>query len=276
VNISYFSVYKVFNMKFILGRKIEMTQVWRGDDVVPVTRVAAGPCTVVQIKDTKKDGYEAVQIGYGEKKPKNISKPQIGHMKNLGNFRYLKEFRLEKEDKDAAPALVKGAVIAANTFSPGDTVEVTGVSKGKGFQGVVKRHGFSGSKKTHGNKDQLRMGGSIGSTGPAHVFKGTRMGGRMGGDQVTTKNLEIIEVDLENNILLIKGSVPGARNSLVLISGKGELKIGSDKPEIKEEKIEETNSEEAEKKEENGPAASEQPAAQPEEAKDEPKADKKE
>jgi large subunit ribosomal protein L3 len=263
-------------MKFILGKKIEMTQVWRGEDVVPVTKVAAGPCTVVQIKDVKKDGYEAVQIGYGEKKPKNISKPQIGHMKNLGNFRYLKEFRLEKVDKDANQALVKGAVIAANTFSPGDIVEVTGVSKGKGFQGVVKRHGFSGSKKTHGNKDQLRMSGSIGSTGPAHVFKGTRMGGRMGGDQVTTKNLEIIEVDLENNILLIKGSVPGARNSLVLISGKGELKIGSDKPEIKEEKVEETNSEEAEKKEENEPAVSESPAVKPEEAKDAPIVDKKE
>lgn len=196
-----------------------MTQVWRGDNVVAVTRVQAGPCTVSQIKTLKKDGYSAVQIGFSERKPKNIPKAQKGHMKNLGNMRFLREFRVEN------PEVKRGDKIESNTFEAGDEIQVTGVSIGKGFQGVVKRHGFSGSKKTHGNKDQLRMPGSSGATGPAHVFKGMRMSGRMGGDQVTVKNLEVIEVDEANHIISIKGAVPGKRNSLVIIQGKGDLKV---------------------------------------------------
>ena len=223
-------------MKFIIGKKIEMTQIWQDDQVVAVTKVAAGPCTVTQVKTNDKDGYESIQLGYGERKEKNIKKPQKGHLKNLGNLRYLKEFRSETGE------IKRGDKIEVGTFEVGDIINVTATSKGKGFQGVVKRHGFKGSKMTHGNKDQLRMPGSIGATGPAHVFKGMRMPGRMGADQVTTKNLEIIKVDTENNILYIKGSVPGARNGLVVISGNGELKLSKTEKvekEIKEEKIEE-------------------------------------
>lgn len=225
-------------MKFILGKKIEMTQIWKGNDVVAVTKVQVGPCVVTQIKNNNKDGYNAVQLGYGERKEKNIAKPQKGHLAKLKtstytkamegkqnsklktNLRYLKEFKIEEDVK-----LNTGDVIDASTFELGDTVKVTGTSKGKGFQGVVKRHGFHGQNKSHGTKDQLRMPGSIGATGPAHVFKGVRMPGRMGGDRVSTANLEIIDIDKENNVLYIKGAVPGARNGLVLISGNGELKI---------------------------------------------------
>lgn len=197
-----------------------MTQIWKGENAIGVTRVQTGPCVVVQIKTKDKDGYEAAQFGFGTRKEKNIAKPQLGHMKKAGgNFRYLRELRTE------AGALKCGDVVAVDTFAPGDEIQVSGISKGKGFQGVVKRHGFHGQDKTHGNKDQLRMSGSIGTGGAAHVFKGMRMGGRMGGENVTTKNLEIVEVDKENNILYIKGAVPGARNGLVLIEGEGELKV---------------------------------------------------
>jgi large subunit ribosomal protein L3 len=215
-------------MKFIIGKKIDMSQVWQEDKVVAVTRVQAGPCVVVDVKSEKRDGYSAVQLGYGVRKEKNIKKPQKGHMKGLGNFSVLKEFRqISKKKADAQDFanLKKGDQIKADTFQAGDSIEVNGTTKGKGFQGVVKRHGFGGSKKTHGNKDQLRMPGSIGATGPAHVFKGMRMGGRMGADAQTIKNLEIVDVDIENNIILIKGPVPGVRGSLVFIKGEGELKI---------------------------------------------------
>ena len=142
-----------------------------------------------------------------------------------------------------AGKLQVGDKIKADTFLAGDKIDVVGISKGKGFAGVVRRHGFSGSKKTHGNKDQLRMPGSIGATGPAHVFKGTRMAGRLGASQVTEKNLKVVQVDSENNIILIKGALPGARNSLVLIKGEGELKV--------EQKAKETKEETKEKREES-------------------------
>lgn len=226
-------------MKFIIGKKIEMTQVWKDNKVVAVTKVAVGPCLITQVKDIENDGYNSIQLGFGERKEKNIKKPQKGHLKNLSNFRYLREFRTE------ATNLKRGDEIDVDTFVSGDKAQVTSISKGKGFQGVVKRHGFKGTKKTHGNKDQLRMPGSIGATGPAHVFKGTRMGGRMGGDQVTIKNQEIIEVDIENNLILIKGAVPGARNSLVLISAEGDLKVIKKAENNKEENKQETKKEES-------------------------------
>jgi large subunit ribosomal protein L3 len=204
-------------MKYILGKKMEMTQVWHGDQAISVTKVQAGPCVVVCSKNIKNDSYEAVQLGFGERKEKNIKKPQKGHLKGLGNIRFLREFRV------AAGDLKRGDKIDVSTFTVGDEIDVIATSKGKGFQGGVKRHGFSGSKKTHGNKDQLRMPGSVGATGPAHIFKGTRMAGRMGGDRVTIKNSEIVEIDLENNILMIKGGIPGAKNGLVIIQGEGEL-----------------------------------------------------
>jgi len=210
-------------MKFIIGKKINMTQIWQGDKVVAVTKVQAGPCTIVQLKNKDNDGYEAVQLGYGEQKEKRIKKPQLGHLKKAGvkgvKARHLKEFR------SGIDGLKIGDKIDVNAFAVGDIIKVTAFSKGKGFQGVVKRHGFSGQKKTHGNKDQLRMPGSIGASGPQHVFKGVRMPGRMGNAQVTTQNLKIIEVDKDNNILLIKGAIPGGRNGLVLITSPGELKV---------------------------------------------------
>lgn len=226
-------------MKFILGKKVNMTQLWDGDKVVAVTKVQAGPCVLTQIKEDNSDSYKAVQIAFGERKIKNISKPVRGHLKKAGiekeNARYVREFRVD-EIKDSFKV---GGVIDVSTFAKGDIIDVVGVSKGKGFQGVVKRHGFSGSKKTHGNKDQLRASGSIGALGPAHVFKGRRMGGRMGGDRVTIKNLEIAEVDLENNILLIKGAVPGGENGLLMIKGQGDLIIKEkvEKTETKKEEV---------------------------------------
>jgi large subunit ribosomal protein L3 len=213
-------------MKFIIGKKIEMTQLWKDEQVVAVTKVQAGPCLVAQVRNEEKDGYKAVQLGFGERKAKNINKPQLGHFKKAGqNFSAVREFRLDRRNKEENAEFNIGDKIDVSTFSAGDIIQVTGTSKGKGFQGVVKRHGFSGGRKTHGNKDQLRMPGSVSATGVGHVFKGTRMGGRMGGDRITTINLEVAEVDLANNLLYIKGAVPGARNSLVLIEGQGELKI---------------------------------------------------
>jgi len=214
-----------------------MTQIFKEDQVLAVTKVKADSCVIIQLKNQEKDGYFGVQLGAGERKEKNIKKPQLDHFKKAKvskNPSVLKEFRLNKENSD----IKVGDMIDISTFQEGDIVDVTGTSKGKGFQGVVKRHGFKGTKATHGNKDQLRMPGSIGATGPAHVFKGTRMGGRMGGNQVTEKNLEIIGVDSENNILLIKGQVPGSRNSIVFIKGKGELKvIKNEELKIKKESV---------------------------------------
>lgn len=235
-------------MKFILGKKINMTQVWDGDKVVAVTKVQAGPCVITQVKNDNTDSYKALQVSYGVRKVKNISKPVKGHLKKSGieSASCLKEFRVS-EIKDTFQV---GSIIDVSTFVKGDIIDVVGVSKGKGFQGVVKRHGFSGTKKTHGNKDQLRASGSIGAKGPAHVFKGTRMGGRMGGDQVTIKNLEVVAVDLENNILLIKGAVPGGENGLLMIKGQGELiiKDKSKVEEVVEEKVEEVVEEAVEEK----------------------------
>jgi large subunit ribosomal protein L3 len=176
------------------------------------------------VRTSGRDRYDAVQIGFGTRKEKNIKKPQKGHMKGLGNFMKLREFRIDRlKPKDSKPELVEGDKISAATFSEGDKVKITGISKGKGFQGVVRRHGFHGHNTTHGTKDQVRMGGSVGATAPAHVFKGLRMPGHMGNDQVTVHNLEIIKVDKEAGVLYIKGAVPGARDGLLLVSGKGEL-----------------------------------------------------
>jgi len=221
-------------MKFIIGKKKMMTQIWQEDRVFAVTPVVVGPCQIAQIKNQAKDGYEAVQVAYGTRKPKNIKKPQIGHLKTLDiKPAHLREFRT----KEAANYQV-GDIISVETFSPGDKINVIGVSKGKGFQGVVKRHGFHGFRKTHGNKDQERMPGSIGAKGPAHVFKGTRMAGRMGGDRVTVSNLEVMDIDVANDLIFIKGAIPGAINGLILISGEGELKVNLKKT-IAPEKVEE-------------------------------------
>jgi len=201
---------------------MRMTQIWEGDKVVPVTPVQAGPCFVVQVKNNDSDGYSALQLGFGARKEKNIKKPQKNHIAKSGvkSVMYLREFRVEN-----LPEAKSGDVITAETFSKGETINVSGVSKGKGFAGVVRRHGFRGHKATHGNKDQERMPGSIGPKGPAHVFKGMKMGGRMGGDRVTTTNLEVVSVDEEKNIIFVKGAVPGAINGLIMITGKGDMQL---------------------------------------------------
>jgi len=201
-------------MKFILGKKIEMSQIFKGDKVIPVTKIQAGPCLVTQIKTQEKDGYGAIQIGFAKKR--KTTKSLTGHLKKglaeKEYNRYLREFKTEKSD------LKPGDKIKADVFQSGDKIKVVGTSKGKGFQGVVRRHGFHGASATHGTKDQERMPGSIGATGPARVFRGKKMPGRMGGKQITVKTLEIIEVIPEENLLLVKGAVPGARNSLLEIT----------------------------------------------------------
>ena len=255
-------------MKFILGKKLSMTQVWSGDKVVAVTPVLAGPCVITQVKSKSKDGYEAVQLAFGTRKAKNIKKPQLGHVKNLDiKPAHLKEFRVED-----ATSFKVGDVVSVETFATGDGINVTGTSKGKGFQGVVKRHGFHGFRKTHGNKDQERMPGSIGPKGPAHVFKGTRMGGRMGNERVTISNLKIAAIDVENNIIFIAGAVPGAINGLLLIKAQGELQVNLNKKDeqpVEEPKVEEVK-EEAKPEEAKVEEVKEE--AKPEEAKvEEPK-----
>jgi len=205
-----------------------MTQVFRPDGtVVPVTRVQAGPCVVTQVKHEGKDGVHAVQIGFGTQKIFRVPKAQKGHFKGIPfgdkavTVRYVRDFRVPQESP-----LQKGQVYTVQIFEPGEKVKVVGQSKGKGFQGVVKRHKFAGSLATHGHKDQLRMPGSIGSTGPQRVFKGIRMAGHMGDDRVTVKNLEVVEVRPDDHELLIKGAIPGARGGLVLISTtQGDIEI---------------------------------------------------
>src|SRR3989339_980622 len=204
-------------MKFILGKKIGMTQVFLPNgEVMPVTRVLAGPCTIVQVKEKEK----AIQLGFGDKKEFRLNKPDAGHLKDLAPVSWLKEFSVEKTDD-----ISRGDFITLETFAAGDEIQVMGVSKGKGFAGVVKRHHFRGGPASHGHKDNLRMPGSIGAGGVQRVFKGMRMAGHMGDAQVSINNLEIIEVFPEENILAIKGAVPGAKGSLLLISSpEGDIK----------------------------------------------------
>jgi large subunit ribosomal protein L3 len=200
-------------MKFILGTKENMTEYFTEDGIaVPVTIINAGPTVVTQVKTKATDGYTAVQVGFGTKKSKNLSKAVKGHLKELGNFRFIKEFRTDKEG-----AFKVGDTLEASMFEVGDKIQISGVSKGKGFQGVVKRHGFKGGPRSHGQKHSEREPGSIGGGLRTHVPKGMRMAGRMGSDRITQKNLKVIFVDKENNIMLVKGAVPGVRGSLVEI-----------------------------------------------------------
>lgn len=200
-------------MKFILGKKENMTEYFAEDGTsIPVTIVSCGPTVVTQVKTKETDGYNAVQIGFGVKNAKNLSKAVKGHLKDLGNFRFIKEFRVEKEG-----AYKVGDTLNVDLFEAGDKLQVSGVSKGKGFQGVVKRHGFKGGPRSHGQKHSEREPGSIGGGLRTHVPKGMRMAGRMGTDRITQKNLKVIFVDKENNIMLIKGAIPGVRGSLVEI-----------------------------------------------------------
>ncbi len=210
-------------MKNILGKKVGMTQIFDEDgQVIPVTLIEAGPCYVVQKKTSEKDGYNAVQLGFDEAKEKKLNQPEWGHLKKVDvpPLRYLREFRVSDHED-----LEVGQVIKADIFEVGDLVDVAGTSKGKGFAGVVKRHGFAGGVKTHGQSDRHRAPGSIGAgTTPSRVFKGSRMAGRMGGDRVTISNLEVMIVDPERNLLAVKGSIPGAKNGLVLVKEARKVK----------------------------------------------------
>jgi len=200
-------------MPFIIGKKIKMDQVWNDEGkLIPVTFINAGPVVVTQIKTKEKDGYDAVQIGY-DNSVKKLSKQIKGHLKDLGMFRILKEFKPLAKDETYA----RGDVISVDAFSQGDKVRISGISKGKGFQGVVKRHGFHGGPKTHGQKDRHRAPGSIGAGGVQRVVKGKKMAGRMGQDTITLKNIKIVEIDKEKNIIAIKGCLPGNKHRVVLI-----------------------------------------------------------
>lgn len=200
-------------MKFILGTKVNMTQVFSDNgEVVPVTVVSAMPLTVTRIFEKEKDGYGAVQVGFGKQKESRINKPLKGIMRGA-NFRLMKEFRLKNDTAEVK----QGDVIDVGVFNPGDLVKVSSVSKGKGFQGVVKRHGFAGGPRTHGQKHSEREPGSIGGGLRTHVPKGMRMAGRMGGDKITQKNLKVVSIDKDNNLILIKGAIAGRRGSLVEI-----------------------------------------------------------
>jgi len=196
-------------MKFILAKKIEMSQVFDGQGRVhPVTWLLAGPVFITQKKSAEKDGYVSVQVGFGARKEKNVKKPQ----KKLGNFEGFREFRGEH------PMNV-GDKIDVSVFKEGDAVNVSGTSKGKGFQGVVKRHGFAGGPRTHGQKHSEREPGSIGATWPQRVLKGRRMPGRMGTERVTVRNLKVIKIIPEKNLMAVSGAIPGNRGSLVEIRG---------------------------------------------------------
>ncbi|WP_027185838.1 50S ribosomal protein L3 [Desulfovibrio inopinatus] len=200
----------------ILGRKVGMTRIF-GDDgtIIPVTVINAGPCPVIQIKTSETDGYNALQLGFDEIPERKVNKPGKGHQEKAGRglYRELKELRLDSVD-----GYEIGQDITVETFVPGDKVKVTGTSKGKGFQGVMKRWNFAGLRATHGTEKAHRSGGSIGhNTEPGKVMKGKKMAGRMGGKRVTCINIEVVDVRPEDNLLLVKGQVPGSKNGLVFV-----------------------------------------------------------
>ena len=202
-------------MAGLIAKKIGMTSIFNESGKnIACTIIEAGPCTVTQIKTFDKDGYKAVQLGYGQKKTKNINKAKQGHLKKskINNLNKLVEFNFDNE-----PEL--GSELKVDLFNVGDYVTVTGNSKGKGFQGVVKRHGFAGvGDATHGQHNRMRAPGSIGAASyPAKVFKGMRMAGQMGNKRVKVENLEVLNIDIEKNIIVVKGAVPGFNNSFILI-----------------------------------------------------------
>lgn len=216
-------------MKGLLGIKLGMAQVFDEKGVVtPVTIVQAGPCFVTQVKDEKRDGYSAIQVGFGEVSDKRLTQGEKGHLgllksdkkhpqrkksKNIPPVRYLREFRTNNANQYEV-----GQVLTVEQFEPGDHIDVSGTTKGRGFAGTIKRHGFGGGPKTHGQSDRWRAPGSVGATsGTAHVFKGKRMSGHYGNVRYTAQNLQIVKVDPEKNLLAIKGSVPGHKGSLVVV-----------------------------------------------------------
>lgn len=200
-------------MAYVIGEKLGSTQLISDKgEIIPVTLIGAEEAVVIQVKTPKKDGYAAIQVASGSRKEKHINQSMKGHFKNLGNFRFVREFKPQTgQDYNI------GDKLTLADFSPGDMVRVSSQSTGRGFQGVVKRHGFSGGPASHGHRDVLRSPGSIGGRFPQRVLKGKRMAGRMGGDRVTVKNLEVIKVDAGNKIIAVRGAVPGKKGTMVEI-----------------------------------------------------------
>ena len=202
-------------MKFILGTKVNMTEYFAEDGKMhAATLVTAGPIVVTQIKNNEKDGYSAVQVGFGFRKEKNLSRALMGHFAGKGTFAEVREFRVSPNE---AAAMTSGDTIATDIFAAGDTVTVSGTSKAKGFQGVIKRHNFKGGPRSHGQKHSERAPGSIGGGLRNRVPKGMRMGGRTGGERITVSNLKVLAVDTETNTLLVEGAVPGRRGTMLEI-----------------------------------------------------------
>lgn len=202
--------------KGIIGRKVGMTQIFdENGKVIPVTVIEAGPCVVVQKKTMEKDGYSAVQMGFCDVKEKHVNKPEQGHLKKAGVplKRYLKEFRLADAESRSV-----GDIIAVDAFGSGDRVDVTGTSKGKGFQGTIKRYGNSRTAMSHGGGPTHRHAGSMGAgSDPSKIMKGKKMPGHMGSEQVTVQNLDVVKVDAENNLLILRGAVPGPKGGIVYV-----------------------------------------------------------
>ena len=200
----------------LLGKKVGMTSVYTAaGEMVPVTVIQLGPCVVVQVKTTGKDGYNALQLGFDERKPKNVTKPMLGHYDKAGipPQKFLREVGW-----DGADEIKPGAVLKADLFGSEKRVDVIGTVKGRGFQGVVRRHGFAGGPRTHGQCDRERAPGSIGQSAfPSRTLRGTRMGGRMGGGQHTVRNLKVVRVDTDRNAILVKGAVPGFDSAYVVV-----------------------------------------------------------
>jgi large subunit ribosomal protein L3 len=204
-------------MTGLIGKKLGMTQLFSADgSVVPVTVIETGPCVVVQKKEATRDGYNAVQLGFGSKKNQRLNKPEQGHVKKVakGAFQVLREFRSEDVEKYEVGQEIK----VADLFKAGDRVDVTGTSKGRGFAGVIKRWGFGGFPASHGTQEYLRHGGSIGTRSfHGRVFKGKKMAGHWGNERVSVQNLEVLEIRPDGNLLLVKGSVPGSKQGVVLV-----------------------------------------------------------
>jgi large subunit ribosomal protein L3 len=213
----------------ILGRKVGMTQLLTTSGVVvPVTIVEAGPCYVTQVKTLERDGYSAIQLGFGETRQKRLTKGQLGHLRrnNLPAVRVLREFRVRSAEEYKV-----GQKILADLFALGEQVDVMGISKGRGFQGGVKRHGFRGGPRTHGQSDRLRApGASSSGTTPGRIYKGKRMAGHMGSTPVTVSNLKVVLVDPERNLLAVRGAVPGARGGLLVITEARKQSIDFTRP----------------------------------------------
>ena len=208
----------------IIGRKKGMAQLFNENrNIVQVTAIEAGPCFITQVKRTEKEGYNAVQLGFGD--TKRLTQPEKGHLKKTGNLKYLREFR-----SDDVASLEVGQKVDVSIFKPGDIVDVIGISKGKGFAGGVKRHHFSGGPKTHGQSDRHRAPGAIGSTTfPGRVWKGLRMAGHMGNARATVRGLKVVEANAEKNLLLVRGAVPGANDGILLVK-KSKIAAGGAAP----------------------------------------------